>query len=36
MKEPEITTDEEAIRRVYESIKGVTEAERVPVKLNCS
>ncbi len=28
--------DEEAIRRVYESVKGVTEAERVPVKLNCS
>ena len=28
--------DEEAIRRVYESVKGVTEAERVPVKVNCS
>jgi len=28
--------DEEAIRRVYESVKGVTEAERVPVKANCS
>ncbi len=28
--------DEEAIKRVYESVKGVTEAERVPVKLNCS
>lgn len=28
--------DPEAIRRVYESIKGVTEPERVPVKLNCS
>ena len=28
--------DEEAIRRVYESVKGVTEPDRVPVKLNCS
>ena len=28
--------DPEAIRRVYESVKAVTEAERVPVKLNCS
>ena len=28
--------DPEAIRRVYESIKGVTEAERVTVKVNCS
>ncbi len=28
--------DTEAIKRVYESVKGVTEAERVPVKLNCS
>ena len=28
--------DPEAIKRVYESVKGVTEAEKVPVKLNCS
>ena len=28
--------DPEAIRRVYESVKGVTEPERVPVKVNCS
>ena len=28
--------DEEAIKRVYESVKGVTEAERAPVKVNCS
>ena len=28
--------DPEAIKRVYESVKGVTEAERVPVKVNCS
>ena len=28
--------DEEAIKRVYESVKGVTEAERVPLKVNCS
>ena len=28
--------DPEAIRRVYESVKGVTEADRAPVKVNCS
>ncbi len=28
--------DQEAIKRVYESVKGVTEAERVPVRVNCS
>ena len=28
--------DPEEIKRVYESVKGVTEAERAPVKLNCS
>ncbi len=28
--------DPEAIKRVCESIKGVTEPERVPVKVNCS
>jgi len=28
--------DPEAIKRAYESIKGVVGAERVPVKLNCS
>ena len=28
--------DPEAIKRVYESIKGVTELDRVSVKLNCS
>lgn len=28
--------DPEAIRRVYESVKGVTEAERAPVRVNCS
>lgn len=26
----------EAIRRVYESVKAVREAEKVPVKVNCS
>ena len=28
--------DPEAIKRVYESVKGDTEPERVPVKVNCS
>ena len=28
--------DPEAIKRVYESVKGVTGEERVPVKPNCS
>ncbi len=28
--------DEEAIRRVYESVKGVTGPERASVKLNCN
>ena len=28
--------DTEAIRRVYESVKGVIEADRAPVKVNCS
>ena len=28
--------DPEAIKRVYESVKGVIETERVPVKVNCS
>ena len=26
----------EAIERVYESVRGHTEAEKVPVKVNCS
>lgn len=28
--------DEEAIKRGYESVRGVTEPDRAPVKLNCS
>ncbi len=28
--------DPEAIKRVYESVKGVTGAERASVKVNCS
>ena len=28
--------DPEAIRRVYESVKAVREAEKAPVRVNCS